>query len=897
VGTILHSQSAFVNTGRLHTRVAVSIVLMLLVGLFALPAAAASDVHERYAPGELLVRFERRVPERAIEQLHAQVGAQVMRTYTIVESLQHIRLPAHVRVEQALAMYRRDPAVRYAEPNFVWRTLEETQTIPNDPDWNKLWGMEMIDAPAAWDITTGSEDVVVFVIDTGGDYNHEDLIDNAWPDLGYNAIDDTNDPWDHHGHGTHVSGTIGAVGNNTIGVAGVNWEVTLGWAKFLGPGGGYTSQAIACLEYILDLKVNQGVNVIATNNSWGGGGYSEALLDAIVAHREAGILFVAAAGNDGTDNDIHPMYPASYREPGIISVAATDSGDHLSWFSNYGQRTVHLGAPGSDIYSTIPGDEYAWDSGTSMAAPHVTGVIALLAAQDPTRDWRALRNLVLSSGDDIAATADTTITGKRLNAHGALTCFGEHVEGVLRPVRTVWASPGDEILLEYLSIECAEPRGPVTVQVSGMVSTSVSLRDDGVAPDLGAGDGIFANTWTVPDDEYGTYYLTFPDGDTVAVNVYKPTLYSYASVAYDWRDIVGTSFDLALDESALLSLPFPIDILGTECTELYVHDNGAITLEPTWLPWYNDPLPDVNYEVLIALWWDDLIPFEGTDQNVFWDVVGAAPNRELVIEWRDVSHYDWAYRVFPDNTVRFQVVFPEAAGPDRGKILFQYRDTYFGSHPSYPELDDANYGGTATIGVQVSSDLATQFSYYSPSLFDNMAIAWEYEPVATPAVFRVERETGHVLADGGYHGSGFHTGGADLAEWVQVSELVEPGHVLEIDPTTANTYRLARGPCSDLVAGVVSTTPGIVLGGEIVPSSEFEVLGQNQAMLALLGVVPVKVTDEGGPIATGDLLTVSSTTGYAMRWDPDSGQLCGLVGKALEPHEEGEGVIEVLLTR
>ncbi len=169
--------------------------------------------------------------------------------------------------------------------------------------------------------------------------------------------------------------------------------------------------------------------------------------------------------------------------------------------------------------------------------------------------------------------------------------------------------------------------------------------------------------------------------------------------------------------------------------------------------------------------------------------------------------------------------------------------------------------------------------------------------VPLPDGFQVRRETGDVLTPGAFHGLDFRAGGADLAEWVAVSEPAEHGHVLEIDPTTANTYRLALGPCSVSVAGVVSTAPGMVLGGELVPSSRFEVLGEDHAQLALLGVVPVKVTDEGGPIAVGDLLTVSSTPGHAMRWDPENGTPCALVGKALQAHPDGKGVIEVLLTR
>src|SRR5439155_6695575 len=177
----------------------------------------------------------------------------------------------------------------------------------------------------------------------------------------------------------------------------------------------WTSGAIACLDWVAGLR-DRGVPVVATNNSWGGGAFSQALAEAIEAQRQRGILFVAAAGNNGGDNDGVPNYPASYAAPNIIAVAATTRDDDRAWFSNLGRRSVHVGAPGVDILSTVPGDEYALKSGTSMAAPHVTGLAALLAARDPTRDWAAIRNLILTSGDGLPALA-RTVSGKRINAY------------------------------------------------------------------------------------------------------------------------------------------------------------------------------------------------------------------------------------------------------------------------------------------------------------------------------------------------------------------------------------------------------------------------------------------------------------------------------------------------
>jgi len=475
-----------------------------------------------YVPGELLVRFAYDVSVSSVLLLNHQVGASVLRGYEIVDNLTHIKLPPGLTVERAVELYESDPNVLYAEPNYIYHVLPHVHaTIPNDPHFDLLWGLDKIDAPRAWDVTTGDSSVVVFVLDTGGDYDHEDLAANRWPGIGHNAIKSSGDPWDDHGHGTHVSGIIGAVGNNELGVVGVNWTVTLAWAKFLDQAGtGTTSDAVKCLQYILDLKVNHGVNVVATNNSWGGSGYSQALLDAIVAHREHGILFIAAAGNDGRDNDRTPKYPASYREPGVLAVAASTEADLLAAFSNYGHRTVHLAAPGEAVYSTRPDDNYGYMQGTSAATPFATGVVALLAAQDPSRDWRALRNLILSGGDAIDAADGTTITGRRLNAAGSMACDGTHVEAVLRPLgSTLSAQPGDEILLEYLSVQCADPVGPVEVVVTGPISKTIALRDDGVTPDLAAGDGTFASTWTLPLNRYGVYTLIFPNGEGVTVSV------------------------------------------------------------------------------------------------------------------------------------------------------------------------------------------------------------------------------------------------------------------------------------------------------------------------------------------------------------------------------------------
>ncbi|HEY7658246.1 MAG TPA: S8 family serine peptidase [Burkholderiales bacterium] len=454
---------------------------------------------------------------------------------------------------EALEQYRGDPDVLYAEPNYVVHTT----AIPDDTRFGELWGLHNtgqssgtpgadIDALGAWDIATGSSGVVVAVIDTGIDYNHPDLSANMFrntPDCIANGIDDDgngriddcygidtanndSDPMDDNRHGSHVAGTIGALGNNGSGVAGINWSVNLMACKFLAASGsGTTAGAIGCLEYIRTMK-ERGINIVATNNSWGGGGFSQALFDAIKGHQEAGILFVAAAGNGnafgvGLNNDQTPFYPCNYNLSNVICVAASTRTDARATFSNYGRRTVHIGAPGAEILSTTLNNTYTMLNGTSMATPHVTGTAALLKAADPTRDWRAIRNLILAGGDNIPAM-ENTVTQKRLNAFGALTCTNSPVLARLTPIAdSVLVNVDTPLNLSVLNINCAVPNGDVVVTVSPG-SESVTLLDDGAGVDQAAGDGNYSGQWTPAST--GSYTLTFPDGSELAVTVSSPVI-------------------------------------------------------------------------------------------------------------------------------------------------------------------------------------------------------------------------------------------------------------------------------------------------------------------------------------------------------------------------------------
>jgi subtilisin family serine protease len=400
-------------------------------------------------PDELIVGFKHGASKSARDAAVAAQGGQTTAANDRFD-FRVVKIPPGQQKKEAIAKYLNDPAVRYAEPNYVYHSTLE----PDDPKYTDgtLWGLKNtgqtvgtqagtadadIDAELAWATTTGSSDVVVGVVDTGITYTHPDLAANIWSapagwtingcapgTHGYRKTGGTAscDPADDHYHGTHVAGTIGAKGNNGTGVVGVNWNVQIMGLKFLNAGGnGSTDDAVTVLDYALQAR-EAGVNLRVLNNSWGGGGYSQALYDAIAALGNAGVLFVASAGNKSNNNDASPSYPGSYNLPNIVAVAATDNRDQLASFSNYGATTVDLGAPGVNIYSTVPtsaaASGYAYLSGTSMAAPHVSGVAALVLSAPGLGNLTTtqLKQRLLYCGDPIPALATKTLSGRRLNA-------------------------------------------------------------------------------------------------------------------------------------------------------------------------------------------------------------------------------------------------------------------------------------------------------------------------------------------------------------------------------------------------------------------------------------------------------------------------------------------------
>ena len=382
------------------------------------------------------------------------------------------------------------------EPDFAIRPT----AVPDDPSFTDQWGLRNtgqsggsrggdIAAVAAWDVTTGSRSVVVAVIDSGFDYTHPDLAANAWRNPGevpgdgldndgngfvddvhgWDFANDDADPMDDDGHGTHVAGTIGAVGDNGVGVTGVSWQVSIMGLKFLdAEGSGSISDAIAAISYATRMRREFGVNVVATNNSWGGADRSLALRAAIAEGGAAGILFVTAAGNDGVNGDRRANYPANEDLDAVIAVTATNRSNRLPAFATYGPVHVDLAAPGAAIRSTVPGGGYATFSGTSMAAPHVTGTIALLATANPAASATAIRGAILSTTRPLAALAGKTVTGGLLDAAAAVRAIRGDVPPpppppVVRPARDV----GDTIAKAY-----AIPR-----QESGVIRVAARVGD------------------------------------------------------------------------------------------------------------------------------------------------------------------------------------------------------------------------------------------------------------------------------------------------------------------------------------------------------------------------------------------------------------------------------------
>lgn len=461
-------------------------------------------------------------------------------------ALYRVELDGSLSVEEAVERMSNDPRVEYAEPNY----LLYPSTMPNDSLFTQQWSLMNtgvfgtgkpgadISATRAWDLTTGSNDLVVAVIDTGVDLSHPDLSPNAWvnsrenpnngvDDDGNGYIDDKNG-WNFVNnrpttyedssadwHGTHVSGAIGAAGNNGIGVTGIAWHVKIMSLKFIGATTGNTADAVKAINYVMDQK-KRGVNVRIINSSWGGTSSSATLKSAISAAGNAGILFVCAAGNGGDDqigDDLAdaPYYPAAWSAEitSIIAVAAVDYTDRQADFSNYGYDTVQVGAPGVNTFSTAPEGLYGYGAGTSMATPHVAGVAALLFSHEPSLSPSQARQRIVSTADPLPTLAGRVESSGRVNAYNALTNTTQ--QAPRRPAVGSVSTDKKKVKVDGIGFV----KGESVIEVNGVPLPKVKYDSsrklaDGSVVEMSAKlgkPGMLA---------------TFPKGTTVTVTIFNP---------------------------------------------------------------------------------------------------------------------------------------------------------------------------------------------------------------------------------------------------------------------------------------------------------------------------------------------------------------------------------------
>jgi len=666
------------------------------------------------AKQEYIVKKSENAITSEIEILQEEIGAKTIdTTENLGIELWQIK---NNNSKEIIELLNEAEGIEYVEPNWI----VTTDTMPNDPSFNQQWGMENkgqtggsndadIDAPTAWEITTGNGQVLVGVIDTGIDYTHPDLADNVWTNPGEipdNGVDDDNngyvddvhgydfinndgDPFDDESHGTHVAGTIGAVGNNQIGVAGVNWDVQMAAIKFLGADGtGTTFDAIKAIEYAIAIGVD------LTNNSWGGGGFSRGLKDAIAAAGAAGQIFVASAGNESNNNDSKPHYPSSYDLYNIIAVAATDHNDALMdmglWSSNYGVKSVDLAAPGMDILSTIPGGGYEKYSGTSMAAPHVTGAAALILSQQPNLTPEKLKNRILTTVDSLASLNNKVLTGGRLNLNSALKGpqLGNIQGQVWNDVNKDGKKNDSELSLTGWTIFLDEDEDGILDQ--GELSTVSNVN----------GFYSFNNL------EVGNYLVAaVQQSDWLRTNPLAITNYQWSDSnsangpKFNWQDIstLGTKIVLFDDDFEIVNLPFDFPFYDEIKDWVKVSSNGYLTFGDNGEAYLNSNLPTPDEpNNLIAAFWDDLNPIFGGSVYHYYN----ENTRQFIVQYDKIASYN------KGGNFTFQIILE----PD-GNMLFQYQDL-------------KGVTNSATIGIENKDGTkGVEVAYNKGYLENNLAVS------------------------------------------------------------------------------------------------------------------------------------------------------------------------------
>jgi len=558
-------------------------VLPAFVSGAGTPEASLTQPAGDYVPGEVLVKFKSGTPVFVEKGVHAAMGAVRKREFGLRGGrVTQVWLPDGMTVEEGVTRYRNNSTVEYAEPNYLRHAL----VVPNDTRFGELWGLNNtgqlvngahgtadadIDAPEAWNVTTGSSNVVIAVVDSGVDWSHPDLAANIWTNPGeipgngidddgnghiddvhgWDFVDNDNNPIaeDDVSHGTHVAGTIAAVGNNSLGVTGVMWTAQIMPVRFIdATGEGTVIDEVTAIQYAID----NGAKII--NASFGAIGFSITEYNEIAAANAAGLLLVAAAGNEKANNDTTPSYPAAYGVshkvgvttypglPNVIAVAATTQTDALASFSNYGLNSVQLGAPGTNILSTVnmPTVGYAFLQGTSMATPHVTGVAGLVASVDPSLTPSDIKRAVLNSVDLKSSLTGKVSTGGRLNAFGAV----QYVGGAdLELTQTVNPSPValNENTTVSLTVTDLGLQDAAVATVTDVLPAAMSLVS------ANASQGSCSGTTTIICDLGG---LVKDDSATVTIVVTAMA----AGTASNTASVAGINDPVASNDSATVSV-------------------------------------------------------------------------------------------------------------------------------------------------------------------------------------------------------------------------------------------------------------------------------------------------------------------------------------------------------
>jgi subtilisin family serine protease len=773
-------------------------------------SAGKSAPKPDFVPGDILVRYRDDVQARREEARTTPLSRNGREMFVRVERFDGSNLVEGLRLARvepedtldAIAALKTDPEVLYAEPNYILHR----EALPDDSRFTDLWALKNtgqqgnvgppdnnrfvngtpgadIEAEEAWKTTTGSSSVVVGIVDSGIDITHPDLQANIWTNGGEsgggketNGVDDDGNGfiddvhgWDFYGnnnsvydsptiddHGTHVAGTIGAVGNNGIGVTGINWHVKMMPLKFLGApdGTGTDAGAIAAINYAVMMR-NRGVNIRVLNNSWGGGNPTQPLTDAINAANNAGILFVAAAGNEASDNDDFPGAPGGVNLANVLRVSATDRTDDFVYFSNFGTRLPSIGAPGRGILSTTPhnypgatytesdGSTYTFFAGTSMASPHVAGVAALILAQYPNITLQRLRTALTYGGEAIPSMAGKGSTARRLNARLALLNAATNdttlptVSGLGiatqngRSVTLQFTASDDGELASLYDVTFTSSAGGqyhLGVFAPGLLSNPQSLAVE--IPYRQTAGTITLKVF----DELGNS-ASASVGVTVSAAVTEP--YTVALSPASALTTGGTPLNFNDDDKYVnYSLPFSFPFFGQTLSKVFISSNGALHFLPPPANDADSSVRGLNSQGMIAgMWGDlDLRTCFRTDADVY--VVQPDANR-LIFRWQGVP---FSSRQCPAAPVASAVNFEIELRSD-GAVQTRYGAGNANLHPvvGISKGEGDFYTGNATnayvVGSHTFNSTAINLGGAQTVTFTPTSIA----PVCTYALGSIEQ--------------------------------------------------------------------------------------------------------------------------------------------------------------